>query len=39
MRSLSTTLLQIFCKFLSHSKVIFKSLAGPDDTGHVNLKA
>ena len=30
-------LLQIFCEIMLHSKVIFKSMTGPDDTHHVNL--
>ena len=30
-----TILLQIFCKFVIKSKVIFKSMTGPDDTGRV----
>ena len=34
---LSTTLLQIVSKLMSHSKVIFKSMTGPDDTGQVDL--
>ena len=33
------TLLQIFSKFMFHSKVIFIGLTGPDDTGHVDLQA
>ena len=37
--TLSTTLLQIFCKFTLHSKVIFKSMKGPEDTVLVNIKA
>ena len=37
-RSLSTTLLQILCEFMPHSKVIFKSMAGPDKTGQVDLQ-
>ena len=36
---LSITLLQIFCKFMLLSKVIFKSMTGPDDDGQANLKA
>ena len=31
-RTLSTTLLQIFCDFMLHFKVIFESLKVPDDT-------
>ena len=31
-RALSKTLFQIFCKFMSKSKVIIKGLTGPDDT-------
>ena len=36
---LSTTLLQIVCKFLRHSEFIFKSMTGPDDTRQVDLQA
>ena len=32
------TLLQIFCKFKLHSKVIFKNVTGPDDTGLTDPK-
>ena len=32
-RTKSTTLLQIFCEFILNSKVIFKSIICPDDTG------
>ena len=39
MRTLSTTLVQIFCKFMLRSKVIFKSLTGSDDIGQVDLQA
>ena len=38
-RTLSTTLLQIFCEFMLHSKVIFESMADTDDTNQVNLQA
>ena len=38
-RTLSTILLQIFSKFMLHSKVIFKSMIGADDTGQVDLQA
>ena len=31
MRTVSTTLLQIICEILSHSKVIFKSMIGTDE--------
>ena len=31
-RTLSTTLFQIFCKFMPNSKAIFKGITGPDDT-------
>ena len=37
--TLSTTLLQIFCKVMLHSKIIFKSMSGPDDIGQVDLQA
>ena len=30
-RTLPTTLLQIFCKFISNSKIIVKSISGADD--------
>ena len=33
MRTLSTTLLQIFSKFMLNSKVIFKRMTSPDDRG------
>ena len=36
-RTLSTTLLQILCKFMLHSKVIFENLKGPDDSYQVVL--
>ena len=32
LRTLSTSLLQIFCESMLHSKVIFKNMTGPDDT-------
>ena len=38
-RTLSTTFIETFCEFMLHSKVIFKSMTGPDDTGHVDLKS
>ena len=38
-RTLSTTPLQIICKSMLHSKVIFKSMTDPDDIGQVNLMA
>ena len=38
-RTPSTTLLQIFRKFVLYSKVILKSLADPDDIGQVGLQA
>ena len=37
--TLPTTFLQIFCKFILHFKVIFKSMTGPDDTSQVDLHA
>ena len=37
--TLSATLLQIFWEFMLHSKVIFESMTGPDDTGQVDLQA
>ena len=37
-RILSTTLLEIVGKSMLHSKVILKSLTGPDDTGQVGLQ-
>ena len=37
--TLSTTLLQIFCKVKLYSKVIFKSLTGSDDTDQIDLQA
>ena len=36
---LSTTLPQIFCKFILHFKDIFKSMTVADDTGRVHLQA
>ena len=35
--SYSPTLHKIFCKIMLYSKVIFKSLTGPDDTGQINI--
>ena len=35
----STTLLQIYCEFMIYSKVIFKSVKGPDGTYQGNLHA
>ena len=37
-KTLSTTPLRIFLKSII-PKVIFKSMAGPDDTGQVDLQA
>ena len=37
-RTLSTTLLQICCEFILHSKVIFKSLTSPDNTGQADCE-
>ena len=39
LRTPSTALLQIFCKLLLQSIVIFKSMTGPDDIGQVDLQA
>ena len=39
MRTLSTTLLQIFCKFVLRFKNIFKRMLGPDNNGQVDLQA
>ena len=36
-RTLSTTLLQIFCKCMLYSKVIFKNMIIPDDACQVDL--
>ena len=38
-RSLSTTVHQIFCKFMLHSKVFFKSITVPDGACQVDFKA
>ena len=38
MLTLSTILLQIFCKFKLLSEVIFKNMTGPDDIGQVDLQ-
>ena len=38
-KTLSTTLLQIFGKLMLQFKVIFKSMIGPDDTRQVDLQA
>ena len=38
-RTPSTTLFQIFCELMHYSKIIFKSMTGPDDTGQVDLQA
>ena len=35
---LYTTLLQIFCEFMLHSKVILKSKTSPDDSYQVDLQ-
>ena len=37
--NISTTLLEIFCEFMLHSRAIFKFMTGPDGTGQVDLKA
>ena len=34
-----TSLLQIFCKFMLYSEVIFQNVTGPDGTGQVDLQA
>ena len=33
----SATLLQIFCESMLYTKIIFKSMTGPDETGHVDV--
>ena len=38
-KTLSTTLLQIFSEIKLYSKVIYKSVKGPDNTFQVNLQA
>ena len=38
-KTLFTTLIPIFCIFILHLKVIFKSVTGAEDTGQVDLKA
>ena len=38
-RTLSTTLLQIVLELMLHSKIIFRSMTGPDDIGHVDPQA
>ena len=37
-RTLSSTLLQIFCEFMLHPKVIFESMREADDTFYVYLQ-
>ena len=37
-KTLSTTLLQIVCKFMLHSEVIFKSTTGPEDIRQEDLQ-
>ena len=36
---LYTTLLELDCVVMLHSKVIFNSMTGPDDTFHIDLQA
>ena len=38
-KTISTTLIQIVCKLMLHSEVIFKSMTGADDTLQVDLLA
>ena len=37
-RTLSTTLLQIFCELKLYSKIIFKNMISPDDTGQADIQ-
>ena len=39
MKALPTAFIQIVFEIMLNSKVIFKSMAGPDDTGQVGLKS